>query len=160
MSRTLEQVEQAVQTRWNPQFRFERNETTPFHKLAKKVSEARGVLISTGGIFPKGYPPFQDFYGIGDPSYREISSEIDVKGLSHYHEHYDHTNANKDINCVFPIERMRELQSDGFIGSLSDTFYSFMGYLTVAHPLKIITAPEVARKLLLDKVDFALLVPV
>ncbi|HVJ49713.1 glycine/sarcosine/betaine reductase selenoprotein B family protein [Desulfitobacterium sp.] len=160
MSVTLESVEQKVRTNANPDFRFEHNETTPFVQLTKKIHEAKGALISTGGIFVKTYPPFNDNYGIGDPSYREIPSDISINKLSRYHEHYDHTNAMKDINCVFPIERMRQLQSSGVIGSLAETFYSFMGYLTVTHPLKTITAPEVARKMHRENVDFAVLVPV
>lgn len=160
MDITVEKVEQYVRKHANPDFRYERNETVPFVGLTKKISEARGVLMTTGGIFVNGFPPFNDNFGIGDPSYREIPGDISIKMLSHYHEHYDPTNFNKDINCVFPLERMRELQADGIIGSLADTFYSFMGYLTVTHPLKNITAPEVARKVQKENVDFAVLVPV
>lgn len=156
----IEKVEQFVRAHANPDFRYEKNEEAPFVRLTKKVSEAKGVVISTGGIFVKGHQPFNDNFGIGDPSYREIPSDMAANMLAHYHEHYDHTNAIKDINCVFPIERMRELQAGGLIGSLGETFYSFMGYLTVPYPLKNITAPEVAKKLLRENVDFAILVPV
>lgn len=160
MGMTLDMVEQFVISYGNPAFRFERNTSAPFTKLTKKISEAKGALISTGGIFLKGNPPFNDNYGIGDPSYREIPSDVSIKDLSRYHEHYDQTNSMKDINCVFPVERMRQLQSEGVIGSLADTFYSFMGYLTVPHPLKKITAPEVVKKMLRENVDFAVIVPV
>lgn len=156
----IEKVEQFVRVHANPDFHYEKNENAPFVRLAKKVLEAKGALIGTGGIFLKGHPPFNDNFGIGDPSYREIPNDTPANLLSHYHEHYDHTNAIKDINCVFPIERMRELQAGGVIGSLAETFYSFMGYLTVTYPLKTITAPEVANKLLRENVDFAVLVPV
>jgi len=132
----IEKVEQFVRAHANPDFRYENNEEAPFVRLAKKVSEAKGVVISTGGIFVKGHQPFNDNFGIGYPSYREIPSDMAANMLSRYHEHYDHTNAIKDINCVFPIERMRELQAGGLIGSLAETFYSFMGYLTVTYPAK------------------------
>ncbi len=160
MDITLEKVEQLVRQRANPDFRYERNETAPFVRFEKKVSESRGALITTGGVFVKGQQPFCDHFGIGDPSYREIPSDTPVKQLSHYHEHYDPTNITKDMNCVFPIERMHRLKETGSIGSLAETFYSFMGYLTVPHPLKTITAPQVTKKLLKDNVDFAVLVPV
>jgi len=160
MAVTLEKVEEYVRSHGNPDFRFERNETVPFVPLARKVSEAKGALITTGGVFVKGFPPFNDNFGVGDPSYREIPSDIKVDLLSRYHEHYDHTNAAKDINCVFPVERMRELRSGGTIGSLAETFYSFMGFVTVTRPLKVVTAPDVARKLHRESVDFAILVPV
>ena len=160
MAVTLEKVEEYVRTHANPDFRFERNRTAPFTPLVRKVAEARGALVTTAGVFVKGHPPFNDNFGVGDPSYREIPSDIKVELLSRYHEHYDHTNAMKDINCVFPVERMRELQSGGVIGSLAGTFYSFMGFVTVTRPLKVVTVPEVAGKLRREQVDFAILVPV
>lgn len=157
---TLEKVEEYVRAHDNPDFRFERNQDVPFTPMSRMVEEAKGALITTGGVFVKGYPPFNDNFGVGDPSYREIPSDIKVEFLSRYHEHYDHTNAMKDINCVFPIERMRELRASGVIGSLSETFYSFMGFVTVTRPLKAVTAPEVAKKLQREDVDFVVLVPV
>jgi len=160
MAVTMEKVEAYVRSHNNPDFRFERHETVPFTPLRKRVREARGALVTTGGVFLKGHPPFGDNFGVGDPSYREIPSNVSVDLLSRYHEHYDHTNASRDINCVFPVERMRELAAAGVIGFLAETFYSFMGFVTVTLPLKKVTAPEVAGKMRREEVDFAVLVPV
>ncbi|MCA0987702.1 glycine/sarcosine/betaine reductase selenoprotein B family protein [Guptibacillus algicola] len=155
----IEKVEQAVRENWVPSFRYEKNETTPFTPFTKDLSQAKGAIVSTGGIYVKGQTPFTDHFGLGDPSYREIPVSAANKDLSFSHEHYDQTNVRQDPNVLFPLERMNELVAEGRIGELADTHYSFMGYIPTPHPLKQVTAPEVAQKLLQQNVDFALLVP-
>lgn len=65
----------------------------------------------------------------------------------------------RQINCVFPLERLRELQAEGMIGSLNRRHFSFMGYIPIVAELLQKTGPEVAEKLLADGVDLVLLVP-
>ncbi|MGB8001332.1 MAG: glycine/sarcosine/betaine reductase selenoprotein B family protein [Anaerobacillus sp.] len=155
----IEKVEQAVQQYWVPSFHYEKNETTPFTPFTKDLTKAKGTIISTGGFYVKGQTPFNDNYGLGDPSYREISVSTRLKDLSISHEHYDQTNARQDPNVLFPLDVMKDLQANGRIGELSEAHYSFMGYIPTPHPLKNVTAKEVAQKLLKENVDFALLVP-
>lgn len=160
MSDAIERGEKIVQARWVPEFRYVRNESAPFTPFVMDVSQAKAALITTGGVFLKGQAPFQDNYGLGDPSYRELPRTAAIKDLSHYHEHYDHANAYQDVNVIYPIERMEALVADGTIGSLAETNFSFMGYQPISHPLVSKTAPDVARKLVAQQVDFVLLVPV
>ena len=47
--------------------------------------------------------------------------------MSHISVNYDRSGFQEDINVVFPIDRLRELEADGTIGSISDFHYSFMG---------------------------------
>lgn len=155
----IEKVEQAVRENWVPSFRYEKNESTPFTPFTKELSNSKGAIITTGGLYVKGQTPFYDNFGLGDPSYREIPASTPLKDVSFSHEHYDQTNVRQDPNVLFPIERMKELSSEGSIGELADIHYSFMGYIPTPHPLKRVTAPEVAQKLLQQNVDFALLVP-
>ena len=44
------------------------------------------------------------------------------------HHHYDHTSADKDINLVFPIDRLRELAEARIIGGVARTHIGYMGY--------------------------------
>ncbi|WP_180954313.1 glycine/sarcosine/betaine reductase selenoprotein B family protein [Bacillus sp. M6-12] len=155
----IEKVEKAVQERWVPSFRFERNEAAPFTPFKKKTTEAKIALITTGGVYIKGMTPFNDNYGLGDVSYREIPVDTNLSTVSFAHEHYDQTNARKDPNVVFPLDVLKELLSEGKIGELAETHYSFMGYIPVPHSLKNVTAPEVAKKLKKAKVDAVILVP-
>ncbi|MDO6658581.1 glycine/sarcosine/betaine reductase selenoprotein B family protein [Anaerobacillus sp. 1_MG-2023] len=155
----IEKVEQAVQQNWVPSFKFEKNESTPFTPFTKDLSKAKGAIIATGGVYVKGQLPFNDNFGLGDPSYREIPVNTDLNNVSFAHEHYDHSKVIQDANIQFPLDTMKELQEEGRIGELAENHYGFMGYIPTPHPLKTVTAQEVAKKLLKENVDFALLVP-
>lgn len=159
MSDKINGLVQIVREKWVPDFKILEYSDAPFAKLNKTLKEARVTLITTGGVSVKGDTPFTDHYGLGDPSYREIPLDTPVNRLNHFHEHYDHTNANKDINCIFPIERMKELVEEGKVGSMTPYHYSFMGYVPIPHPLLKMTAPDIAKKLLLQGTEAVILVP-
>jgi D-proline reductase (dithiol) PrdB len=82
-----------------------------------------------------------------------------VKDLTISHSHYDKSEALKDINVVFPIERLQELAKQQVIGSIATNHYGFMGYIPYTKPLIKGTAVEVARKLANDGVDIVILTP-
>jgi len=61
---------------------------------------------------------------------------------------------------VLPINRFTELESEGLIGSLAPTAYSFMGYQAAgANEWREKYAPEVAGLMKAEAVDVALLTP-
>ncbi|UOR10827.1 glycine/sarcosine/betaine reductase selenoprotein B family protein [Halobacillus amylolyticus] len=155
----FDKVVNVVRENFVPEFQAQKYDEAPWAELTKPVNQAKGVLISTGGVYLSGTTPFTDHYGLGDPSYREIPLGTANDKLQHYHEHYDHTNANEDVNCIFPLERLSEMVEEEEIGSLSDYHYSFMGYIPIPHPLITRTAPDVANKLKLQDVDFAFIAP-
>ena len=97
----------------------------------------------------------------GDPTFRAIDITKPLTDLMITHDYYDHSDADKDINIIFPVERLREFEKEGVIGRLSDLHYSFMGHILSPHinTLMKITAPEVAKKLKTDRVDIVLLTP-
>lgn len=72
---------------------------------------------------------------------------------------FDRSGFREDPNLVFPLDRLKELASDGTIGSAADFHYSFMDAPfppTQFEP----RARELAGLLARDKVDAALLIPV
>ena len=75
------------------------------------------------------------------------------------HPGYNTRKVSEDPNCVFLIDRLRELASEGVIGDLNHRAFSFMGYIPVPKRLLEERAPVVARKLKQDAVDLVLLVP-
>ena len=72
---------------------------------------------------------------------------------------FDRAGFAEDVNVVFPIDRFRELEASGAIGSMADVHYSFMGaYL---EPLDYApSARELATLLRGDGVDSVFLTPV
>jgi D-proline reductase (dithiol) PrdB len=159
LSNKIEEMINLVRKKWVPEFQLQYGTDIPWTPFQKKINESRVTLVSTAGVYLKGETPFTDHYGLGDPSYREIPLNTSSSQLDHFHEHYDHTNAYKDINCIFPIERLKELVDQKFIGSLTQYHYSFMGYVPIPHPLITRTAPDLAKKLLMQETNIAILVP-
>ncbi|MYD36917.1 MAG: hypothetical protein F4X20_07940 [Dehalococcoidia bacterium] len=150
----LSDWERDLISRVNPNaISFDSSPWTPFEK---PLSEARIALLTTGGAYVRDT---QEPYIDDDPSYRVISSTTPASDLAIFHVHYDTSNAEKDINVIFPIERLREMAAEGALGSLSADAFGFMGYIVGDNIPRLMeeTAPEVARMLVADRVDAALI---
>ena len=141
-----------------PAYRWMVNETVPWTPFTKRLEECRVTLLSSGGISLKSQPPF-DPGGRDDFSFREIPRDVDVRELVINHDYYDHTDAERDINCVFPIERLRDLEKEGYIGELAPLCYTFMGRIFRRVGLQKEMAPDLVRRLKTNKVDVLVAVP-
>lgn len=106
--------------------------------------------------------PFDDTIKGGDPSFREISGDIEPSLLreSHRSDAFDHAGLRRDPNLAFPLSRLRELADDGQIGHVNHRHLSFMGSITAPGRLIKVTAPAAVQSLVADEVDSALLIPV
>jgi D-proline reductase (dithiol) PrdB len=136
-------------------------EPPPWHPPSVAPSRARVAIVTTTGVHHKEQPPFNMDCQEGDPSFREIVSSCSVDELIITHDYYDHRDADKDINIVFPIERLCELGEEGLIGSISERHYSFMGHISdeAVNVLIKESSVEVAQKLKSLGVDIVLLTP-
>jgi D-proline reductase (dithiol) PrdB len=131
---------------------------TPFKKALRDSTVA---VVTTAGVHLKTQKHFDMADPNGDPSFRIIEITKPLADLMITHDYYDHADADKDINIVFPVERLREFEKEGIIGRLADRHYAFMGHILGPHldTLIKITAPEVAERLNADGVDIVLLTP-
>ena len=133
------------------------HDDSPVAPMGKPLSQAKLALVTSAGLHLRGDQPF----GRGDSGFRVIPADADGKDvlMSHSSIGFDHVPFYKDVNITFPIDRLREAQQQGQIGSLSQNYYSFMG--AQRDPSKILTdgAPEVAQRLLAEGVDAVLLTP-
>jgi len=147
--------------RWARSGKFVNNLHTPWAILSKEMREFKIGLVTTAGVHLKSQLPFDMGDKDGDPTWREISSQVDLEDLMITHNYYDHRDADQDINVVFPVERLRELKADGVIGGISPRHFSFMGHITGRHLDTLIkrTGPEVARILKGDSADAVFLTP-
>lgn len=138
------------------------NDPVPWVPLARPLSESRVAIVSSAGFVLSGQERFDDSLKGGDPSFREIGSDADVRQFeeSHRSKLFDHDGMRRDPNLAFPIDRMRELATAGVIGSLNHRHFSVMGSITAPGRMMKQSAPEIARRLREDAVDAALLVPV
>jgi len=141
---------------------WRRIDPVPWTPLKKPVGESRLALISSAGFILVGQSPFDDTIKGGDPSFREIPANAELKSLvdTHRSESFDHSGLQKDPNLAFPIDRVRELAQDKRIGAVNDRHLSFMGSITAPGRFIRETIPVMAALLQKDLVDIALLVPV
>jgi D-proline reductase (dithiol) PrdB len=123
-----------------------RNQQVHWTPLNKPLSEAVVTLVTTGGVHLKSHQPFDIANPHGDPSLRVIPTDIDTTHLTITHSHYNHVDADRDINCMFPLDRLRELCDQGVIGGIAHTAYSIMGFNPDPTQLMEETAPEIARR--------------
>ena len=136
--------------------------TPPNAPLHKELNRCRVALITTAGLHLQEQMSYDDRIIGGDCSYREIPNTIEtqVLALGHRSKAFDSSGTESDINLVLPLDRFRELETEGKIGSLNHRHFSFMGSITKPKPLIEKTAPEVAQMLEADAVDVAFLTPV
>ena len=133
----------------------------PWAPVTKQLSDSTVALITTAGVQHRDQKPYNMTDHEGDPSYRAIDIRQPLSNLMITHDYYDHTDADKDINIIFPIERLKEFEKEGIIGRLANIHYGFMGHITGPHihTLTAKIAPEIALRLKKDNVDIVLLTP-
>ena len=137
-------------------YRWVENDDPPaLTPLAKPIAECRVALISSGGIMYRDQPRFHR----EDASYRRIPKSATRDDLSIWHFGYPTRDAERDPNCVFPLERLRELEASGVIGELVDPAFSFMGGIYSARKVRDELAPQIISELKRAHADALFLVP-
>lgn len=151
----------ALVERWARSHDFVVNMDTPWAPLLKDLEECRIALVTTAGVHLRSQSPYDMEDNEGDPTFREIPGHASIDDLMITHNYYNHGDADQDINVVFPIERLRELETERVIGGVAPRHFSFMGHILGRHIETLVnrTGPEVARMLKADGVDAVFLTP-
>jgi D-proline reductase (dithiol) PrdB len=116
------------------------------------------MIVSTAGAHLKEQEPFNTE---GDLTYRVIPGDVKAEDFTVTHgapkEHYDTDEPKKDINTIFPIDRLRELAAEGFIGGVAEKHLTLMGYTMRLNKFLEETTPAVAKEVARSKADAVLL---
>jgi len=133
------------------------NDDAPRATLRRPAAECTLAVVTSAGIHCRGDRPF----GREDPSFRVIPSGTGAGDLlqSHSSLAFDKTAFSRDVNVVFPIDRLRELVAEGRIGRLGPHHYSVMGALPDVTQVRDETALALAARLVEDGVNVVLLTP-
>lgn len=127
--------------------------------ITKPVSESRLTFISSAGVQPKGTLPFDVVHPVGDYTFRQVPTTSKPDHLEIHQLKYPTIGANRDLNVIFPIERLQELAAEGVIGGLTEHFYSFIGYNMDPERLEETLAEDIADAVVSERADIALLCP-
>ncbi len=152
-------IDEYYQALGYPAYDWTVHDSTPFVPLKKPLSECRVSMLTSGGISHHTRPPFnptaKNDLRVDDVDYRSDPGDFEINDA-----YYDTRDANKDLNVVFPIERLRELAEQGVIGSVAERLWSgFMGRTYNRSAVIEQTAPALVEELQKDEVDLLILVP-
>jgi D-proline reductase (dithiol) PrdB len=133
-------------------------ETTPFVS-GPPLADRRVAIVSSAVLLHRGARPFASPLHDGPGEYRAVSGTWATADIlvSHASVNFDRAGFQRDINVVFPIDRLRDLAAVGAIGSVADTHYTIM---PVAEPATVEVADGIAAALHADKVNAVVLAPV
>lgn len=138
-------------------YRWTENSDAPFTPIGKPLNAMRVALISSAAVYRGGYDPYR--YGRDDHTFREYPPHIDTRDLTTNHYAFNKQSAFEDINCVFPVDRFRELEQEGFIGRFL-TAMTFMGAIFSRTAAMRHLFPSMVTRVKQAGADLAFLVPV
>lgn len=119
----------------------------PFTPFDGELARATVALVTAAGVHSRDQEPFNIADDLGDLTYRVMSEDAAGDGLMVTHHHYDHADADEDVNVVFPIDVLRELSEEGFIGGIARKHIGFMGYTMRLKEMYDNTAPSIASEI-------------
>ncbi len=130
-------------------------DTTPFAS-GPPLSRRRVALVSSAALIRRGDPPF----AVGSGEAREVPGHWATADIlvSHVSINFDRSGYQRDVNVVFPIERLRELADAGAIAGVADTHFSVMGSTDPAAMEE--AADRMAERFRADGIDAVVLAPV
>jgi D-proline reductase (dithiol) PrdB len=141
-----------------PPYGWSEFDSSPWASFEKPLDEACVALLSSAGIFREDQEPF-DPWAVNDLSFRQIPVDTPLERLKLHHNYFDHRDAVKDLNCVFPVQRLKEFENERIIGRLAPEAITLgMGRLYKRTALQNETVPEIVRVLEAQGADAVLLV--
>lgn len=141
-----------------PPYRWTVHDEAPLTPLGKALSDCRVSMLTSGGVSLCSMPSW-DPHARNDFRLDTIEAEHVAADFQVHDSYYETASAEEDVNCVFPLERLRELADEGVIGSVARHYSGFMGRIYKRSHVVDVAAPELARALAEDQVDLFLLVP-
>lgn len=126
----------------------------PYTPRRRELRETTFALVTTAGVHLREQEPYNV---AGDNSWRVLPGDVSSADLRVTHDHYNHRHADEDINCVFPIDRLREFAERGEIGGVADKHLGFMGYSQQLRDLYERAAPAMAKEIERSRADAVVL---
>jgi D-proline reductase (dithiol) PrdB len=120
------------------------------------LAERRVAIVSSAALIHRGDAPF----AFGSGEFRPVSgswSNSDIL-MSHVSINHDRNGYRRDLNVIYPIDRLRDLAAEGVIGSVADTHFTVMGSTDPAAMVE--SADGIAAALHADRVNAVVLCPV
>jgi D-proline reductase (dithiol) PrdB len=131
----------------------------PLAPMRKPLRDCRLTFVSTAGVQPKGSIPLDTVHPIGDYTFRRVPSSAKPADLEIHQIKFPTVGAHRDLNVIFPIERLQELVAEGVLGSLTSSFFTFIGYNMDPERVEQDLAVRIADAVVEEQADIALMCP-
>ncbi len=142
-----------------PPYQWTVNETAPLTPLPRPLAECCVSMLTSGGVSHCSMPGF-DPDARNDHRVDAVDRDASTGDFEINDSYYNHEDADKDLNCVFPLDRLKELAANGVIGSVAPRFWSgFMGRIYNRTKLVEESIPAFIEKLREDAVDILVTAP-
>lgn len=122
---------------------------------APQLADATVAIVTTAALAHPG-----EVWADQTHDYRLFDRDDDRLLLAHNSTNFDRSGFALDRNVVYPIDRLREMKSEGVIGRVAPRHASFVGSTFELGTFLLDTGPRLASELRRDGVDVALLTPV
>lgn len=121
------------------------------------LADARVAIVTSAALHRSG----DEGFTATDTSYRSFPSDARDLVMGHWSPNFDRSGFAIDLNVVYPIDRLVELDKQGVIGSVASRHFAFAGNQPddVA-TIRLDSGPAAAEELKADGVDVVLLTPV
>lgn len=119
----------------------------PFTPFEGDLAKTTVAIVTAAGVHLNEQEPFNIADELGDLGYRIIPEDVESSQLKVTHHHYDHSDADKDINVVFPIDVLRDLKDEGLIKGVARKHIGYMGYTMQLKAMYEGTAREIANEI-------------
>ncbi len=136
-----------------------KNRRAPFTPARRALPMLNLALISSAGAYIDGTEPFDTIAVDGDFTFREIPAQIEAEDLRFSARGYDPASVQADSNCLLPLARLFEFESNGIIGQLNTVFWSCCGFIPNAGRLIDEVTPRLVERVERYQVQAALLIP-
>ena len=157
--RYVDLLNQRYQLQGFPPYQWTRNIPGPLTPLVKPLAECAVSMLTSGGVSHCSMPGW-DAFARNDFRLDVVDADASGGDFQVSDSYYDTRSAETDINTVFPIDRLRELEAENIVGEVASRLWSgFMGRIYKRTHVIEEAAPALAAELHDDDVDLFLLVP-
>ena len=120
------------------------------------LSESKVAIVTSASLHHED----DDDFAPSDTGYRVIEKDRRDIVVGHWSPNFDASGVSADLNVVFPIDRLQELENQGVIGSVSDVHIAVAGNQFDLSGIRLDGGPSAASLLNKHEVDVVLLTPV
>ena len=128
----------------------------PAFVIPKPLSDSKVAIVTSASLHHED----DDDFAPSDTGSRVLEKDRRDIVVGHWSPNFDASGVSADLNVVFPIDRLQELENQGVIGSVSEVHIAVAGNQFDLSGIRLDGGPSAAALLNKHEVDVVLLTPV